>query len=79
MTVYQSQKSHWVKKIAAMRNHNLVVATHSGGGFLTYVALLRHSKNHAKLADPESKELASEGVFGVAVIFRVAIAVASDL
>ena len=31
--------------------------------------VLRHSKNHGKLAAPESKEWASEGVFGVAVIF----------
>ena len=46
------------------------MATHSGvGGFQTYVALQRHSKSHAKLADPESKELASEGVFGVTVTF----------
>ena len=36
-------------------------------------------KNHAQLVDPESKELASEGVFCIAVIFLVAIAVASDL
>ena len=27
----QSQKSHWTKKIAAIRNHTLVVATYSGG------------------------------------------------
>ena len=33
------------------------------------MALLKHYKNHTKLAVPESKELASEGVFGVAVIF----------
>ena len=28
------------------------------------MALLKHYKNHTKLAVPESKELASEGVFG---------------
>ena len=39
------------------------------GGFQTHVALLKHYKNHTKLAVPESKELASEGVFEVAVIF----------
>ena len=39
------------------------------GGFQTHVALLKHYKNHTKLAVPESKELASEGVFGVAAIF----------
>ena len=33
------------------------------------MALLKHYKNHTKLAIPESKESASEGVFGVAVIF----------
>ena len=33
------------------------------------MALLKHYTNHTKLAAPESKELASEGVFGVAVIF----------
>ena len=32
------------------------------------MALLRHSEFHTKLADPGSKEMASEGVFGVAVI-----------
>ena len=65
----QSQKSHWAKKIAAIRNHTLVVATYSGGVSQTHVALLKHYKNHTKLAVPDSKELASEGVFGVAVIF----------
>ena len=33
------------------------------------MALLKHYKNHTKLAVPESKELASEGVLGVAVTF----------
>ena len=33
------------------------------------MALLKHYKNHTKLAVPESKELASEDTFGVAVIF----------
>ena len=33
------------------------------------MVLLKHYKNHTKLAIPESKELASEGVFEVAVIF----------
>ena len=69
IAVSQSQKSHWAKKIAAIQNHTLVVATYSGGGFQTHVALLKHYKNHTKLAVPESKELVSEGVFGVAVIF----------
>ena len=68
IAVSQSQKSHWAKKIAAIRNHTLVVATYFGG-FQTHVALLKYYKNHTKLAVPESKELASEGVFGVAVIF----------
>ena len=31
IAVSQSQKSHWAKKIAAIRNHTLVVATYSGG------------------------------------------------
>ena len=31
IAVLQSQKSHWAKKIAAIRNHTLVVATYSGG------------------------------------------------
>ena len=31
IAVSQSQKSHWAKKIAAIRNHTLVVATISGG------------------------------------------------
>ena len=61
----QSQKSHWAKKIAAMQSHTLVVATYSRG-FQTHVALLKHYKNQTKLAVPESKDLASEGV---AVIF----------
>ena len=69
IAVSQSQKSDWAKKIAAIRNHNLVVATDSGGFPDLCGAELRHSKNQAKLADPESKELASEGVSGVAVIF----------
>ena len=64
IAVSQSQKTHWAKKIAAIRNHTLVVATISGGfpesGILTYATLLKHYKNHAKLVDPESKELASE-------------------
>ena len=69
IAVSQSQKSHWAKiKIAVIQNRTLVVATYSGG-FQTHVALLKHYKNHTKLAVPESKELASEGVFGVAVIF----------
>ena len=34
------------------------------GGFQTHVALPKHYKNHTKLAVPESKELASKGVFG---------------
>ena len=33
------------------------------------MALLKHYKNQTKLAVPESKELVSEGVFEVAVIF----------
>ena len=56
------------QKIAAIQNHTLVVATYSGG-FQTHVALLEHYTNHTKLAIPESKELASEGVLGVAAIF----------
>ena len=35
------------------------------------MALLKYHKNHTKLAVPESKELASEGAFGVAVIFEL--------
>ena len=31
IAVSQSQKSHWAKKIAAIQNHTLVVATCSGG------------------------------------------------
>ena len=31
IAVSQSQKSHWAKKIAAIQNHTLVVATYSGG------------------------------------------------
>ena len=67
IAVSQSQKSHWAKIIAAMRNHTLVVATISG----RFPDLCDASKTllekHAKLVDPESKELASEGVFsGVA-------------
>ena len=31
IAVLQSQKSHWAKKIAAIQNHTLVVATYSGG------------------------------------------------
>ena len=31
IAVSQSQKSHWAKKIAAIRNHTLVVAKYSGG------------------------------------------------
>ena len=31
IAVSQSQKSHWAKKIAAIRNHTLVVATYFGG------------------------------------------------
>ena len=31
IAVSQSQKSHWAKKIAAIQNHTLVVATYSAG------------------------------------------------
>ena len=31
IAVSQSQKSHWAKQIAAIRNHTLVVATYSRG------------------------------------------------
>ena len=31
IAVSQSQKSHWAKKIAAIQNYTLVVATYSGG------------------------------------------------
>ena len=31
IAVSQSQKSYWAKKIAAIQNHTLVVATYSGG------------------------------------------------
>ena len=68
IAVSHSQKSHWAKKIAAIWNHTLVVATYLGC-FQTHVAFLKYYKYHTKLAVPESKELASEGVFGVAVIF----------
>ena len=66
MTVSQSQKSHCANKIAAIRNHNLVVATYVSRPMWRF---WNTKKSHTKLADPESKELASEGVFGVAVIF----------
>ena len=68
IAVSQSQKSHWAKKIAAIQNHTLVVATYSGG-FPDPCGAFETQKNHTKPAIPESKELASEGVFGVAVIF----------
>ena len=59
IAVSQSQKSHWAKKIAAIQNHTLVVATYSGG----------FPDPCGALAVPESKDLVSERVFGVAVIF----------
>ena len=63
IAVSRSPKSALGQKIAAIRNHSLVVPTYSRG-LQTYVALLRHCQNQTKLvvADPKSKELASEGV-----------------
>ena len=65
-------------KSLAIGNHNFEVANFSRRNRSKiavsqsqnriYVALLKHYKT-TKLAVPESKDLASEGVFGVAVIF----------
>ena len=79
IAVSQSQKSHWAKKIAAIRNHTLVVATYSGGvsrPMWRFWNTIRTTQNW-RFPSPKSW---LHGVFSESQwFFWVAIAVASDL